>query len=77
MAKPVSATVAKNRLGSLLTWVRQEQDEVIVESRGEPPAVSVPFARVPGAAGPAETTTPAGRAGDAAPAASGGARPEP
>jgi prevent-host-death family protein len=39
MPKTVSANEAKNRLGSLLRYVSQERDEVIVESHGKPKAV--------------------------------------
>jgi prevent-host-death family protein len=35
----VSATEAKNRLASIITWVQDNQDEVIVENHGEPKAV--------------------------------------
>jgi len=43
MPKTVSATEAKNRLGAIIGWVLQNKDEVIVESRGEPKVVVVPF----------------------------------
>ena len=43
MPKTVSATEAKNRLGAIIGWVLQTKDEVIVESRGEPKVVVVPF----------------------------------
>lgn len=39
MPKTVSANEAKNRLGSLLGYVNEERDEVIVERRGKPRAV--------------------------------------
>jgi len=39
MPKAVSATEAKNRLGSLIGYVTEQQDEVIVESQGKPKAV--------------------------------------
>lgn len=43
MPKTVSASEAKNRLGAIIRWVVQNEDEVIVESRGEPKVVVVPF----------------------------------
>lgn len=43
MPKTVSASEAKNRLGAIIGWVLQNKDEVIVESRGEPKVVVVPF----------------------------------
>ncbi len=43
MSKTVSATEAKNRLGALIGWVLEHKDEVIVESRGEPQVVLVPY----------------------------------
>lgn len=39
MPKTVSALEAKNRLGSLLGYVSEQDDEVIVENRGKPKAV--------------------------------------
>ena len=39
MPKAVSATEAKNRFGSLLGWVAEQGDEVIVERQGRPQAV--------------------------------------
>lgn len=44
MPKTVSASEAKNRLGAIIGWVLQNKDEVIVESRGEPKVVVIPFA---------------------------------
>ena len=43
MPKTVSSTEAKNRLGAIIGWVLQHNDEVIVESRGEPKVVVIPF----------------------------------
>lgn len=43
MPKTVSATEAKNRLGSLIDWVLRNKDEVVVESRGEPKVVVMSF----------------------------------
>ena len=44
MPKAVSAAEAKNRLGSLLGYVADEGDEVIVESHGKPKAVIMSYA---------------------------------
>lgn len=44
MPKTVSASEAKNKLGAVLSWVLTNQDEVIVESRGEPTVVIMPYA---------------------------------
>ena len=43
MAKAVSTTEAKNTLTALIAWVRENQDEVIVERHGEPRAVIMSF----------------------------------
>lgn len=43
MPKTVSATDVKNKLGTVVSWVLENQDEVIVESRGEPTVVIMPF----------------------------------
>ncbi len=43
MPKMVSATEAKNRLGALFNWIQDNQDTVIVESRGEPTAVIMSY----------------------------------
>ncbi len=43
MSKTVSATEAKNQLGALMGWVLENKDEVIVESRGKPQIVLIPF----------------------------------
>ncbi len=43
MPKTVSASEAKNRLGAVLSWVQDNQDEVIVESRGEPAVVIMSY----------------------------------
>ncbi len=39
MPRKVSASEAKNRLGSIIDWVIENEEEVIVENRGEPTAV--------------------------------------
>lgn len=44
MPKAVSATEAKNRLGSLLAYVAEQGDDVVVESQGKPKAVLISFA---------------------------------
>ena len=41
MPRSVSATEAKNKLGSLIGWVAETGDEVIVENHGEPAAVLI------------------------------------
>ncbi len=43
MPKTVTASEAKNKLGAVLSWVRNNQDEVIVESRGEPAVVIISY----------------------------------
>jgi len=43
MPKMVSATEAKNRLGALFSWIQDNHDTVIVESRGEPTAVIMSY----------------------------------
>lgn len=44
MARRVSASEAKNRLGSIIDWVTENQEEMIVENRGEPTAVIISIA---------------------------------
>ena len=44
MPKTVSANEAKNRLGSLLGYVSEHGDEVIVETYGKPKAVIMSYA---------------------------------
>ena len=39
----VTASEAKNRLGSLIKWVQSNRDDVIVESHGQPKAVIIPY----------------------------------
>lgn len=43
MVRTISATEAKNRLGEVMGWVRENQDEVIIESRGQPAAVIMSY----------------------------------
>lgn len=44
MPKIVSASEAKNRLGAVVSWVLSNQDQVIIESRGEPTVVVISYA---------------------------------
>jgi prevent-host-death family protein len=41
MPRTVSATEAKDKLGGIMAWVRKNDDDVIIESRGRPNAVIV------------------------------------
>ncbi|HYP39841.1 MAG TPA: type II toxin-antitoxin system prevent-host-death family antitoxin, partial [Chloroflexia bacterium] len=41
MHKTVTATGAKNKFGSLVNWVVENSDEVIVENHGEPAVVLI------------------------------------
>lgn len=43
MTKTVTTTEAKAKLSALLGWVREHRDAVIVENRGEPSAVILPY----------------------------------
>lgn len=43
MPKTVSVSEAKNRLSAMLKWAIEHGDGVVVESRGQPKAVIVPF----------------------------------
>ncbi|MBA3947809.1 MAG: type II toxin-antitoxin system Phd/YefM family antitoxin [Herpetosiphonaceae bacterium] len=43
MPKTVTASEAKNKLGSIVGWVVENQEEVIVESYGEPRVVIMSF----------------------------------
>jgi prevent-host-death family protein len=43
MPKTVTASEAKNRLGSIIEWVLQSNDVVIVERRGEPKVAMLPI----------------------------------
>jgi prevent-host-death family protein len=43
MPKTVSVSEAKNKLSAMLQWAVEHGDEVVVESRGEPKAVIVPY----------------------------------
>ena len=44
MPKTVSVSEAKNKLSAMLKWAEQNQDEIVVESRGRPKAVILPYA---------------------------------
>lgn len=39
MPRTVSATEAKDKLGGIIAWARENKDDVIIESRGRPNAV--------------------------------------
>lgn len=43
MPKIVSASEAKNKLGAIVGWVLEHREEVIIENRGEPTVVMIPF----------------------------------
>jgi prevent-host-death family protein len=43
MPKTVSASEAKTQFGSIMNWSVERQDDVIVESRGRPKVVIIPF----------------------------------
>lgn len=43
MARTTSATEAKAKLSALMDWAVRNQDEVIIESRGNPKAVLVSY----------------------------------
>ena len=43
MPKTISVSEAKNKLSAMLKWAVENQDEVIVESRGRPKAVILPY----------------------------------
>lgn len=43
MPKRVSASEAKTRFGEMLAWAQDNQDDIIVESRGRPHAVIISF----------------------------------
>jgi prevent-host-death family protein len=44
MPKTISVSEAKNKLSAMLDWAVQNKDGVIVESRGQPKAVILPYA---------------------------------
>jgi prevent-host-death family protein len=41
--RKVSASEAQNKFGSVVSWVLDNQREVVIESRGEPTVVIMPF----------------------------------
>ena len=43
MPKTVSAKEAKNRLGTVIEWVVENQDEVVIENRGKPTVVMMSY----------------------------------
>jgi prevent-host-death family protein len=43
MPRRVPATEAKTRFGAIADWAVENEDEVIVESRGEPKVAIIPF----------------------------------
>jgi prevent-host-death family protein len=43
MPRIISATQAKNHFGSIVQWVIQQNEQVVVESHGEPRIVIIPF----------------------------------
>lgn len=43
MPRTISVTEAKNKLSAMLDWAIKNQDGVVVESRGRPKAVILPF----------------------------------
>ena len=43
MPKTVSVSEAKNKLSAMLQWAVEQGDEIVVESRGEPKAVILPY----------------------------------
>ena len=43
MARTISTSEAKAKLSAVINWAVENKDEVIVESRGNPRAVIIPF----------------------------------
>jgi prevent-host-death family protein len=43
--KTISASEAQNKFGAVVSWVLDNQREVVIESRGEPKIVMMPFDR--------------------------------
>ncbi len=43
MPKTVSASEAKTQFGSIMSWTTECKDDVIVESRGRPKVVIIPY----------------------------------
>jgi prevent-host-death family protein len=45
MSKTVTASEAKNRLGAIMDWAVENEDGVVIEKRGEPRVVVIPYAQ--------------------------------
>ena len=45
MSKTVSVSEAKAKLSAMMEWTVTNQDEVIIENRGKPTAVLLPFSK--------------------------------
>ena len=43
MPRSVSATEAKTRFGAIVEWASEHGDDIIVESRGRPKVVIIPY----------------------------------
>lgn len=43
MPRTISVSEAKNKLSAMLQWAVEQGDEIVVESRGEPKAVILPY----------------------------------
>lgn len=43
MPKTISVSEAKNKLSAMLEWANRNQDGVVIESRGRPKAVILPY----------------------------------
>ena len=43
MPRTVSASEAKNELGGIMAWARENKDDVVIDNRGQPNAVLVSF----------------------------------
>ena len=43
MARVISATEAKKRLGQVVTWAAEEGEEVVIQAHGKPKAVIVSY----------------------------------
>ena len=43
MTRTVTATEAKVRLGSIMKWIAEKKEAIIIESRGQPKVVLIPF----------------------------------
>jgi prevent-host-death family protein len=43
MPKTISVSEAKNQLSAMLQWALEHEDSVVVESRGEPKGVILPY----------------------------------